>query len=405
MHLVILTQYYPPEVGAPQTRLSELAQMAVAQGHRVTVLTAMPNYPSGKIHPGYGGLVKRERREGVDIIRTAIYPTQRVDFVHRLANYFSFVVSSSLFGAFLLKRADFLMVESPPLFLGLAGIWLSRLKRARMIFNVSDLWPESAVYLGVIRRDSWQFKLSSWLEALCYRKAWVVTGQARSILASIKDRFPSSRTFLLSNGVDTKRFGPKLRSNEARRTLGPPDAFIILYAGLHGIAQGLDQVLAAAREMLDKPEFRFVLIGDGPEKEKLQQDAERLGLSNVTFLDSRPQSDIPALLASADTVLVPLKTYIPGAVPSKLYEAMSSGQPVILVASGEAAQITREHGAGLIVEPGDMTGLVKALSTLRDSHGLRRALGENGRRAAEEHFDRTRIVTRFVRFLERHARR
>src|SRR5262245_5670315 len=142
MHFTVLSQYYPPEVGAPQARLSELAAHFVRRGHSVTVLTAMPNYPIGRIQAGYGGMLLREQKEGIGVIRTFIFPTKETGFLYRLANYFSFVISSTIIGSLFLRRSDYLLVESPPLFLGLSGIWLSRIKRARMIFNVSDLWPE-----------------------------------------------------------------------------------------------------------------------------------------------------------------------------------------------------------------------------------------------------------------------
>lgn len=154
MKLAILTQYYPPEIGAPQRRLSSLAGHFVRAGHQVQILTAMPNYPLGRVYHGYGGMMRQAEVDGVRVTRTFIYPTQRTDFLHRLANYFSFVASSSAIGTILLDRPDFLMVESPPLFLGLAGAWLSVVKRTRMIFNVSDLWPETAVRLGVVRDGS-----------------------------------------------------------------------------------------------------------------------------------------------------------------------------------------------------------------------------------------------------------
>jgi hypothetical protein len=147
MRITILTQYYPPEIGAPQNRLSDLAGHLVMAGHEVEVLTAMPSYPRGKIYAGYGGLFSREQKDGVQILRAFVYPTRSAALLPRLLNYFSFVFSSVLFGSFLLRRADYLLVESPPLFLGLAAIWLSRLKGAKMIFNVSDLWPASAVHL------------------------------------------------------------------------------------------------------------------------------------------------------------------------------------------------------------------------------------------------------------------
>src|SRR5882724_12218343 len=185
MRITILTQYYPPEIGAPQNRLSDLAARLVDAGHQVEVLTAMPSYPRGKVYPGYGGLISREHKDGVQILRTFIYPTRSAALLPRLLNYFSFLFSSAFFGSFLLRRADYLLVESPPLFLGLAAIWLSRLKRARLIFNVSDLWPDSAVHLGIISKDSRTYVLSSRLESFCYRHAWLVTGQSNGILNDI----------------------------------------------------------------------------------------------------------------------------------------------------------------------------------------------------------------------------
>lgn len=400
MKFGILTQYYPPEVGAPQTRLSELARHFVRRGHSVTVMTAQPNYPTGRIYDGYGRILRREQCDGVNLIRTFIYPTQRTDFLRRLTNYFSFVFSSALFNSVLPGRFDYLLVESPPLFLGLAGWWLSRLKGARLIFNVSDLWPESAVQLGMLRSQGLAFRVSAWLESLCYRKAWLVTGQSKSILANINGRFSDCRTFHLSNGADTNRFCPERHTAEARAALSKNGKCVAVYAGLHGLAQGLDQLLQAAEMLKNEAEFQFVLVGDGPEKKKLQDYAQRRNLSNIRFLDPRPASEVPVLLAAADVVLVPLKTYIPGAVPSKLYEAMATSRPVVLMASGEAKEIVQEYRAGIAIQPGDVEGLAQALRKLSADPQLRLTLGGNGRRAAEEHFDRAKIANRFINFLE-----
>ena len=399
MNLVILTQYYPPEIGAPQARLSELAAQFVERGHKVTVLTAMPNYPEGRIHEGYGGLMRRESQDGVDVIRTFIYPTQKADFVRRLTNYFSFAFSSALIGSFRLPRADYLLVESPPLFLGISAFWLSRLKKSRMIFNVSDLWPESAARLGVLDPQSLAYRLSERLEAFFYRHAWLTTGQSKTILSSIVGRFPSCPVFHLSNGVDSQKFSPELRPDSASTEFRTNGEMIAMYAGLHGLAQGLDQILAAA-DILRNDGVRFVLVGDGPEKKLLVEQAQRQVLANVRFLDPRTAPEMPSLLAASDVALVTLKTYIPGAVPSKLYEAMATGRALVLVAKGEAADIVTENQAGITVEPGDIDGLAEALRRLRAEPELRRKLGQNGRRAAEEIFDRRKVIARFVDHLE-----
>jgi colanic acid biosynthesis glycosyl transferase WcaI len=399
MHLTLLTQYYLPEIGAPQRRLSHLAEGLVKQGHRVTVLTAMPNYPTGKIYPGYGGLVRTEEINGVRIVRTWIYPTQSAGFVCRLSNYFSFVFSSLMLGGWYLEPCDYLITESPPLFLGITGFLLSRWKHARWIFNVSDLWPESAVRLGMLN-NKMALRLSEWLEAFCYHHAWLITGQSQSIIENIRQRFPDVQTYHFSNGVDTLTFRPENASPPARAALHQNAQCVALYAGLHGLAQGLDQVIQAAQLVQADSHLGIVLLGDGPTKAELVQEANARALTNVTFLDPVPPNAMPGWIAAADIALVTLKTYIPGAVPSKLYEAMAAGVPVILVAEGEPAEIVRTHNAGIVIAPGDIAGLANTLKTLASDPALRRMLGANGRCAAEQFYDRNVIVQCFGEFLK-----
>ena len=399
MRFGILTQYYPPEMGAPQARLSELAARFAARGHQVTVLTAMPNYPSGKIHPGHGGVFRRETREGVNIARCWIYPSNSVRTLHRLASYGSFVVSSGLLGAFALPRLDYLLTESPPLFVGPAGYALARLKGARWIFNVSDLWPESAVRLGVIGPGT-ALRAAQRLEAWCYRKAWLVSGQSAGILSDIHARFPGVPTYHLSNGADTAKFTPRSAPSPWRERLADSEQCVILYAGLHGIAQGLDQILDAARQIGNELPVRFVFAGDGPEKTGLVAQANQLRLSRVRFFDPVPRAEMPNLLRAADIAVIPLKVHLPGAVPSKLYEAMSAGLPVLLIGEGEPAGIVRETQAGIAVAPGDAQGLETALRKLAGDPGFRAECGMHGRRAAVARFDRNRIADAFLTRLE-----
>lgn len=208
MHILIHTQYFPPEIGAPQTRLSELALHLREHGYEVTILTAMPNYPRGKIYTGYGGLVSRESWNNIPVIRCWIRPTLQVTLLPRLLAYFSFVFSSLIIGIFTIRKIEIVLTESPPLFLALSSYLLSRFKRARWIFNVSDLWPLSALELGVIRPNSLGHRIGKWLEAFSYQKAWLVTGQSKEILSNIQTRFPEVQTYHLSNGVDTQLFQP-----------------------------------------------------------------------------------------------------------------------------------------------------------------------------------------------------
>jgi len=404
MRLSVLTQYFPPEIGAPQTRLSELAAHFVAAGHDVSVLTAMPSYPLGRVFDGYGGVVRLDRWQGIPVIRSFIVPSQSAALVPRLANYLSFVASSAVTGSFALPRSDFLMSESPPLFLGISGMYLARLKRARLIFNVSDLWPDSAVRLGIVQAGSRAHRLAEALEALCYKAAWIVSGQSRSILASIEQRFPGVRTYHLSNGCDTRRYGLDTVTREARRRIDPGGKFVFLYAGLHGLAQGLDQILDTAERVKKDGRLHFVLIGDGPVKSRLVERAKKARLENVAFLDPVPSAELPPILAASDALLVTLGLDLPGAVPSKIYESMASERPLILVAAGEAAEIVRRHDAGIVVAPQHIDDLEAAVRNVADGGDANRAMAARARAAAVEHFDRGKIAIRFMEFLQGNLR-
>lgn len=402
MRFGILTQYYPPEIGAPQARLAELAKRFVERGHQVYVITAMPSYPQGRIHAGYGGWYRKERLEGSTVFRTWIYPTKSVATARRMANYGSFLASSLVSGAARLPAAiDYLLTESPPLFLGITGYLLSRLRGARWIFNVSDLWPETAVRLGMVR-EGWSLRAATRLEAFCYRKAWLVTGQSKEILDNIRQRFPGVPLYHLSNGVDTGRFRPEHRSEEIRGRLADGRPCVAIYAGLHGVAQGLEQILEAAALLRDVDTLRIVLVGDGPHKEKLVAQARALGLEDsVRFVEPYSRDAMPAVMSSADIAIVPLKTWIPGAVPSKLYEAMGAGLPVVLVADGEAVGIVERSQAGIVVSPGDIAGLSAALRHLAVHPGERQQFGQRGRAAAEVSFNRRVIADAFIDHLEK----
>ncbi len=399
MTLGFLTQYYPPEIGAPQARLSALARRCVERGHEVVVLTAMPNYPRGRVYPGYGGIWHTEDRDGVRVVRSAIYPTKSARLLRRLRSYFSFVLSSAIVGAAVLPALDYLITESPPLFLGLSGYLLSRLKKARWVFNVSDLWPESAVRLGLVRKGP-ALRLAQRLESFCYRKAFMVSGQSDEILADIGRRFPGVRLCQFRNGVDTERFSPARRSGAATTELRDGAECVAVYAGLHGIAQGLDQILKAADLLRDVKSLRIVLVGDGPEKEALIRKSRDLRLPNVVFAGPLGSNRIPVFLASCDIALAPLKRYLPGAVPSKIYEAMASGIPVVLCGDGEAAELVRASRAGLVVPPGDGTALASTLRRLAGDAGLRESLGRAARDAALHRFDRRAICDAFIDNLE-----
>lgn len=402
MKILFLTQYCPPEVGAPQNRIFEFAKQLKKFGHEVSILTAMPNYPKGEIFEGYKGKkVILEEIDGIKIVRTSIYATKDKSFTKRLRNYLSFTFSSVLQGSKYIDKQDVIITESPPLFLGWSGYVLSKRKKAKYIFNVSDLWPESAVKLGVLNNKLF-IAASTWLEEFCYRKADAVTGQTQGIVDNIIGRgFSKDKVHLITNGVDASLFKKENRDNEFRKEVGIENKFAICYAGILGLAQGLEVVIEAAELLSKYEDIQFVFIGDGPEKEKLIYMKESKGLKNVTFLPMQPKKNMPHIIASMDATVIPLKKLdlFKGAIPSKLYEALASELPIILAVQGEAEALINRANAGITVEPENAKEIADAAVKLYNDKELRNLLGQNGRKYVMENYSRDAITRRFEKIL------
>jgi glycosyltransferase involved in cell wall biosynthesis len=244
----------------------------------------------------------------------------------------------------------------------------------------------------LLQRESLSYKLSGALEKFLYQNAWAVTGQSKTILEYIQKRFPNLRTCHLPNGVDTQHFQPgELQPRN--------ENFHIVYAGLHGLAQGLEQILAAAHKLPPNEHVDLTFVGDGPQKKKLVQLAKGLNLDRIRFLDAVSKDKVPEILRSADALVIPLKIQLTGAVPSKIYEAMAMGKPVILIAASEAAEIINNANCGIVVQPGDIDGLVSAIIDLKADPEKSKQMGINGRQAAVEKYDRASIVDNFSKFL------
>ena len=386
--VTFLTQYFPPEMGAPQARISEFARGLADRGWEVSVVTALPNYPTGRVFEAYRGRMSALERMGpVTVRRTWIRPDATGRVSARLACAASFAASGLTACLLHIPKGGVLVAESPPLTLGPVGAIASRLRRRGYVLNVSDLWPSSLIEMGVLR-DGWVARWAYAVEAASYRSALLITAQSPAIMENIQARFPERRVALLSNGVDTSLFRPELRSDEARRHVGAEGKVLVTYAGLHGLAQGLDAVIEAAHTLRNEPNLLFLLVGDGPEKASLVERASRLGLQNVRFMPPTDRRSVARLLASSDIALVTLRRPIRGAVPSKVYEAMASGVPVVAATEGGAAALVAETGAGLTVKPGDSAAIAAALLQLAGDADLRERCGLAGRRAACERYDR-----------------
>lgn len=403
MRVLILTQYYPPEIGAAQNRLSRLARYLKDAGHTVTVLTAFPNYPTGSIREDYKNrLVVKEVREGITVIRTWLYTRQALQFVERLVHYLSFSILACVVSLVKISRQDIVIAECPSLFTGIAGWLISKFKRAKFALNVSDLWTDSAVDLGMLKNRV-LIAMALRAEKFLYEHAYLITGQTQGIVNAIRTRAPHIPVALITNGVDQEFFtkAEALLVGERKNGEVQSGKFIIGYAGLHGLAQDLETVVEAARLLRNDGCIEFVLYGDGPKKEKLIRLSREAGIQNIFFFPPQPAERMPEIFASFDVMLVPLKNLpiFKGAIPSKLLEAMAAAVPILLLAEGEAKNIVQQAECGIVLMPEKPELLAEAVRELYHNDSFRKRLGRNGQQYVYQHYNCQRINKRFEGLL------
>ncbi len=339
-HILFISPYYPPESGAASACVGETCTRLAKLGHQVTVLTTIPNYPTGIVPPEYRGhLLQEEIRDGVRVVRVWSWVSPNKSFLHRIKWYLSFAFLAPLFGGKAVGHPDIIIVQSPPIFDAIVVRMLSWWKRCPYIFMVSDLWPEQAIQLGVLR-NRLLIRLSEWLEWSTYRRAalvWVVTEWIRDKL--IQRGLSPERILFLTNGVDIAKFHPQSRA-QARAELGWDDRFTVLYVGTHGVTHGLITILDAAEHLQYLDDIRFVLVGEGSDKADLVAEAQKRGLTNIIFMDVVPHSLVPTLLAAGDVCLAHVRKPVTEIIlPIKMYEAMACARPVVVGVGGEARRI------------------------------------------------------------------
>jgi colanic acid biosynthesis glycosyl transferase WcaI len=398
MKFLILTQYFPPEIGGAQTRLRSTAVELKRLGHEVEVVTALPNYPRGKFYPGYERCVyRREDFEGITVRRVWLYPALGGG-VQRMLNYVSFTFMS-LLGLLLSDKPDFIFVESPPLFLSLPAFAVGLIWGVPFIFNVADLWPDIVVEGGFLK-DGFVIRLMKRLEQWSYRRAEyvnVVTEGMRATL--IRDKqVPSDKILFLPNGADTVHYESRAADADLKNRLALSGKKIILWAGTLGNAHGLNHVLDAATFLESEPDIHFLFVGDGSAKINLVLQSRRLNLHNVTFLDPVAIDLLPPYYSIAICGLVsllPIPLY-DGARPSKIFPILASGKPVLFVGKGETAQLIEEARAGLVVAPEDPQALANAILHLVNHPDAAQEMGRNGRLFVEANYRWSTLISNWV---------
>ena len=390
MKTLILTQYYPPEMGAPQTRLSELAKGLVNLGGEVSIVTALPNYPKGEVFDKYKGKFSiTEKEEGITIRRFWLYPSNSTNAIPRIFSMISFTLTC-LFSLFFVRKfnPDYIFVESPPLTLGFSGWLLSKFSGSKFIFNISDLYPLSAKELGIIN-DGFLYKSIEALEKFLYNRAFAVTGQSSEIVKYIESR-GAKKTILFRNGVDFSRF-KSINANEKI------DKTRIVYAGLLGFAQGISDICKNVK--FDDIGVEFHIFGAGKDKEKIEKYILKNPNSNIYLHSVVEKSEIPAILKSFDGTLIPLKSNIYGAVPSKIYEAMAAGLPILYSGAGEAKEIIEKNDLGWVSPASDYGKLEQNINEFVQDKEKRELFAKNGIKTAKKVFNRKIQINNLHNFL------
>lgn len=407
MRIIVLSQWYHPE---PELKAHPLARELAARGHSVTAITGLPNYPAGRIYPGFRARPwpQVETKDGVRVVRVPLFPDHSHSASKRVLNYGSFALSAAAFGPLLSGPADVMWVYHPPLTTCLPALALAGARRIPFVYEIQDMWPETLAATGMVRAPRALSAVGRVAEFL-YRRADRLTvispGFKRNLISK---GVPGSKIEVLPNWADEAIYRPLEPDLDLARELGTLDRFNVLYAGNLGAAQGLDNLLAAAAQLRDEPRIQFLLAGDGVEEAGLRRRVEEQELRNVRFLGRVAPERIPVLCALSDVLLVHLRPdpLFEITIPSKTIAYLACGKPILTVSRGDPADVVSDARAGQACRPGDPGALASAVRTLQGMSAERRAeMGRDGRRYFLSNFTRARLVDRYEALLTEVARR
>jgi len=406
--ILYVSQYFPPEMGAPAARAAELSRHWARMGHEVTVLTGFPNHPTGVVPEDWRsrlhGMHYAETVNGVRVVRTWLWPLPNRKAHERIRNYASFCISAAVSGL-ALPKPEVVIATSPQLLVALSGWWLAWWKRVPFVFEVRDLWPESLAAVGAGSEGTLLHRTLGAVAGFLYLRAdriVVVTPAFKDHLIRYWN-VPAAKISVVENGVETDLFRLDPAAMEVRKQLKVEDRFLICYIGTMGNAHGLETVIAAAEELQTAlPRSLLLLIGEGAEKERIVELAAARRLTNIEFLDQQPRERIPAYISAADLCLVMLKKteLFKTVIPTKLLEYMACERPVIVAVDGQARQIVEEAGAGVFVEPENSKELVRAILNLAKDPEHRRKMGSNGRQYIVNKLSREKTAWDYIAVLQ-----
>ena len=400
MRIAYVCHYFVPEPAAPAARVHEFSRAWVRAGHRVSVVTTFPNHPVGRVPDMYRGRWwATEWLDGIRVLRCWVYAVPNRGVGRRGLDHLSFMLSSLLLGLPRLGGPDVVVASSPTLFSALSAWLMARLLGVPFVLEVRDLWPEAILDLSLMRPGPAVEVLRRLARFLYDRAQCVVLVTHAFADRLVAQGVPRDKLCVIPNGADVRFFSPDAGGLAARARLGfHPEQFVVGYVGSHGVSHGLDAVLDAASL---QPDVCYLLVGDGAERDRLLAERDRRGLTNVRMLPSVARSEVPGLYAAVDVCLVPLRDVplFETFVPSKLFEVLAAGRPIIGAVRGEARDILRRSGAALLVEPGNGAAIAEAAEHLRADPALRDALARQGRAFVAQHYDRDALASRYLDLL------
>ena len=403
MRIVYLCQYFVPEAGAPAARLRDMARSWVQRGHSVTVVTGMPNHPTGVVQAPYvGRLIARESLDGVTVLRNWLYATPNEGLVRKTLSHLSFMVSALVLGNARLGTADVIIASSPSFFAVISAWVMSRMRKIPFVFEVRDLWPAVFVDLGVLTNPFVIQALES-VEMFLYRRAALVVTVTEGFRTRLIARGLSpQKVVTVTNGAAIESFTPGPRDNAVRTELGLAGKFVVGYIGAHGISQGLELVLQAAERLRDDADIVFLLVGEGARKRALLELRETLRLTNVIMLPAQAHQRVREYYCASDVCVVPLRQLPLFAtfIPSKMFEIMACAVPVIGAVEGEAREILERSGGARLIVPEDAAGLADAVRWFKLHPGESRQMGAAGRAFVTANYDRQVLADRYAAALQ-----
>ncbi|MEO5844097.1 MAG: glycosyltransferase family 4 protein [Caldimonas sp.] len=404
MHILFLSDNFPPEVNAPASRTHEHCRVWVEAGHEVTVITCAPNFPKGAVFPGYRNAWRqKERIDGIRVVRVWSYITANEGFARRVLDYLSFMATASL-ASLSIRRVDVVVGTSPQFFTACAACFVGAIKRRPYVFELRDLWPESIAAVGAMK-SSWLLGALERLELWLYRRAALVVSVTHAFRTNLAGRgIDPAKVAVVTNGVDVARFSPRQKDAALVEALGLAGKFVAGYVGTHGMAHGLETLLEAAVMLRDEPAIRLLLLGDGARKAMLVERARALGLDNVVFVDSVPKDEVARYWSVLDLSIIHLRRtpLFETVIPSKLFECMGMGIPVLHGVAGESAGIVEREQAGWVFEPENAAALAALLRGLHADPAAVQACRERCL-AAARHYDRRTLALLMLGELERVA--